>query len=52
VNNLSIAIVHFSVYLFSIDILKFSKRIDVYSGYFYTVYFIPYYRIYFKFINL
>jgi hypothetical protein len=23
-------IVHFSVYLFSIDILKFSKRIDVY----------------------
>jgi hypothetical protein len=30
VNNLSIAIVHFSVYLFLIDILKFSKRIDVY----------------------
>ena len=26
VNNLSIAIVHFSLYLFSIDILKFSKR--------------------------
>ena len=30
VNNLFIAIVHFSVYLFLIDILKFSKRIDVY----------------------
>ena len=30
VNNLYIAIVHFSVYLFSIDILKFSKGIDVY----------------------
>jgi hypothetical protein len=29
VNNLPIAIVHFSVYLFLIDILKFSKRIDV-----------------------
>jgi hypothetical protein len=26
---LPIAIVHFSVYLFLIDILKFSKRIDV-----------------------
>jgi hypothetical protein len=30
VNNLSIVIVHFSVYLFLIDILEFSKRIDVY----------------------
>jgi len=40
VNNLSIAIVHFSVYLFSIDILKFSKRCVLNT--FIVIFFIPY----------
>jgi hypothetical protein len=48
---ISIANVVFSVYLFSIDVLKFSKKICI--GYFYTVNFLYHTAEYiFKFINL
>jgi hypothetical protein len=55
VNNLSICIsianVHISVYLFSIDVLKFSKKMCI--GYFYTVNFLYHTTEYiFKLINL